>query len=104
MKRKFSLEITSAGLHILAMAIMLIDHCKRIFPDVGLLPCIGRIAFPIFAFLIVEGYHHTRDLNRYARRLLFFAILAEVPFDLMANGIPSFAPATRTSCGPSFWL
>lgn len=88
MNKKLSLETTSASLHILAMAIMLIDHLKRVFPDVDLLPCVGRIAFPIFAFLIVEGYHHTQDLNRYARRLLFFAILAEVPFDLMVNGIP----------------
>ena len=88
MKRKFTLETTSTSLHLMAMAIMLCDHCKRLFPDAIWLPCVGRLAFPIFAFLIVEGYHHTQDLNRYARRLLFFAILAEVPFDLMANGIP----------------
>ncbi len=92
MKKKLTLETTSTSLHIIAMVIMLIDHCKRIFPDVGLLPCIGRIAFPIFAFLIVEGYHHTRDLKKYAQRLLFFAILAEIPADLM-SGKTLFYPA-----------
>ena len=88
MKKKLTLETTSMSLHVIAMVIMLIDHCRRLFPDVGLLVCIGRLAFPIFAFLIVEGYHHTRDLKKYAGRLLFFALLAEIPTDLWWGGMP----------------
>lgn len=62
---------------------MLIDHIGAIlFPEQIVLRIIGRIAFPIFAFLIVEGYFHTRDLKKYLLRLGLFAIISEMPFDI----------------------
>lgn len=77
-------EISSAGLHILAMGFMLCDHLwAMLFPAQEWLTCIGRMAFPIFAFMIVEGYLHTHNLRRYMLRILVWAILTEVPFDLM---------------------
>lgn len=47
---------------------------------------IGRIAFPLFAFLLVEGYLHTRNVKRYALNLLLFAILSTLPYNVLRNG------------------
>ena len=85
--RKF--EVTSFGLHIMAMLFMLCDHIwATLFLSERWLTCIGRISFPIFAFLIVEGFYHTSDLKKYLKRLFIFAIISEIPFDLMYSGIP----------------
>lgn len=84
-------ELTSFGLHLLAMGLMLCDHiCLALMPDRLWMTCVGRLAFPIFAFLVAEGFVRTRSRARYARRLLIFAIVSEAPFDLLAAGRPVY--------------
>ena len=89
-KAKFG--ITSMWLHIMAMAFMLCDHLwGTVVPGNNWLTVIGRLAFPIFAFMIVEGYFHTKNLKRYVLRLLLFAVISEIPFNL-AIGSRFFYP------------
>ena len=88
--------LTGSTLKIIAMIAMLIDHIGaavlvRVIRSTGdmslyegytILRKIGRIAFPIFCFLLVEGFIHSSDKKKYALRLGIFALLSEVPFDL----------------------
>lgn len=69
------------------------DASQKFFSEYGflynldsLMRCVGRIAFPIFCFLLVEGMVHTRNKLKYSLRLGFFAIISEVPFDLALTG------------------
>ncbi len=75
--------MTGLDLKIIATVTMLIDHIGHVlFPGNIWLRIVGRIALPIYCFLLVEGFLHTRDLRRYMFRLLIFGIISEIPFDL----------------------
>lgn len=77
--------MTSFSLKILAITCMLIDHLGSLIlydsPSYSILRAIGRLCFPIMAYLIAEGFLHTRNLDRYILRLGAFALISEPIFD-----------------------
>lgn len=80
--------MSSFGLKIIALLSMFCDHFGYIFfHKLTFLNIIGKIAFPIFAFQISEGYIHTKNLEKYFYRLLIFAIISQIPFMLFLSNI-----------------
>lgn len=100
MKNKKSYQVLSAAqLKYLAFISMLIDHVNNglITPLLdgkgwlllvsNIFSILGRIAFPIFIFFIVEGYFKTKNKLKYLTRLLIFGIISEVPFDMFTSKV-----------------
>ena len=78
--------MTSFVLKIIALITMFIDHLGyAIYGRFSYLNYIGRIAFPIFAFQISEGFVHTKNIKKYFIRLLVFAIISQFPFMLFLS-------------------
>ena len=88
-KKIFSQE----GLKIIACVTMLLDHIGAVFmPSIVnynlyyALRIVGRLAFPIYCFLLAEGVAHTKNPVKYGLRLFVGILLAEIPFDLALFG------------------
>lgn len=84
--------ISGYTIKIIAIITMLIDHIgymmsylfyrdQEIRFIASIFRTIGRISFPLFCFLLVEGFIHTRDLKKYGLRLFLFALISEIPYD-----------------------
>ncbi len=74
---------------IIAVITMFCDHIKYAIPQTNniVLIILGRIAFPLFCFALVEGYVHTSNKEKYIKRLLIFAIISQIPFMLFRSMI-----------------
>lgn len=82
--------MNSFVLKIIAIITMFIDHIGYVIAGkLSFFNYIGRIAFPIFAFQISEGYIHTKNLKKYFFRLFLFAIISQIPFMLFTSLISS---------------
>lgn len=80
--------LSQEWLKLIACVTMLIDHMgAALLPQYLWMRVIGRIAFPIYCFLIAEGMHYTRNPRKYSLRLGIGAILSEIPFDLALFGM-----------------
>ena len=78
--------MTSFKLKIIAIITMVCDHLgDALFSVVSPLNFIGRMAFPIFAFQLSEGYIHTKNIKRYLLRIFVFAIISQIPFYLFIH-------------------
>ena len=98
--------LSGSALKIIAVISMIIDHttsCLLVYTHFANVPIItiaghsitllfilrrvvGRIAFPIYCFLITEGYKYTHDKFKYGRNLLIFAFISEIPWNLEHTG------------------
>ena len=73
-------------LKLIAVISMLFDHTGYlIFGKASFFNYIGRLAFPIFAFQIAEGYTHTKNLKKYILRLFVFALISQIPFQIFSK-------------------
>jgi hypothetical protein len=78
------------GVHL--MGDIIPNEAKKWYLIYMTMRSIGRIAFPIFAFMLVQGFLHTRNLKKYGFRILIFALISEIPYDLaMSNRIVDFS-------------
>ena len=110
MTKGFSLEkfkiLSGSALKLIAVITMLIDHTALLLaPEIPLMTTpfftigtqaitisyvmrkIGRLSFPIFCFLATEGFTHTKNKKRYILGLLVFAVISEIPFNVMKSGL-----------------
>lgn len=82
-ERKHRLKIfNSFHLKLIAVITMTIDHIGAVLmPQYGFLRIIGRIAFPIYCFMLVNGFFYTKNIRKYIGRMLIFAVISEPFFD-----------------------
>ena len=89
--------LNSNAIKLIAIIAMTIDHIAwAVYPGYSTEPAaivmhiIGRLTCPIMCYCIAEGYHYTRDVKKYTRRLLIFALISHVPYMLQSSAFFEF--------------
>lgn len=78
----------SQSLKIIAIILMIIDHIGFVFfPNIITYRIIGRLSFPIFAYLLTKGYHYTSNLREYQKRLLRLFVVSQIPYMILFKNI-----------------
>lgn len=94
-ERQDRFGVSAAVLKWIAVVTMVIDHfaaavywqmADSSYDVYFVMRKVGRIAFPIYCFLLVEGFYHTRNVAKYLRNCFLFALLSEIPFDMAIFG------------------
>lgn len=99
--------LSGSALKLMAVIFMIIDHTavalfsknpillftvgSKVFTIYHIMRYIGRLAFPLFAFLLVEGFLHTKNRKAYGRNLLIFALISEIPWNFFRSGTWHFS-------------
>ena len=90
-------KISGYRLKYIALFSMFLDHIGAIgkaFLSKNvyfLLRAVGRLSFPLFCFILAEGFFHTKNRKKYQQRLFIFALLSEIPYDLAFHYLPASA-------------
>ena len=88
-------KISGYRLKYIALFSMFLDHIgvigkaflsKNVY---FLLRAVGRLSFPLFCFILAEGFFHTKNRKKYQQRLFIFALLSEIPYDLAFHYLPA---------------
>ena len=89
--------MTAFTLKTISLTAMVTDHATVAFPDVFPLwfRAVGRLAMPIFVYLLAEGFRHTKAREKFLVRLLVFALISEIPYDLVMGNAVNFAANTN---------
>jgi hypothetical protein len=84
--------MTAFELRIIAVLAMIVDHVGMVFyPGVVWWRVVGRVAFPIFAWLVANGYRNSKNIRGYAQRLGILALISQLPYYLIQNEVePGF--------------
>ncbi|WP_442940128.1 TraX family protein [Nostoc sp.] len=82
------IRVSAFSIKILAAVFMVMDHvCYLLMPELVILHLLGRLSFPLFAWLLAEGEKHTHNVYRYGRRLLITAIISQPIYTIVFQSL-----------------